>query len=138
MLHSRVLTPEIPDSFIICRFFGPIDFFSPTFEKVTKKINIYCRTFLIFMHYYFFDNCAVKTLLALVDIDRKTVFSIKNKIEKIICRKYDESKEKIGGYGKILEIDETRFLKENITKEDILSRFGYLVLSKETLDDAML
>ncbi|KAG0427312.1 hypothetical protein DMUE_5910 [Dictyocoela muelleri] len=35
------------------------------------------RTFILFLHCYYYDNCDIKTILTLIDINRKTVFFLK-------------------------------------------------------------
>ncbi|KAG0436923.1 hypothetical protein DMUE_3972 [Dictyocoela muelleri] len=105
----------IKNEYIICKKPCYTKIF-PRAGTILHKSKLTNRTFLLFLHCYFFDNCSIKTLLTLIDIDRKTVFLFKNKIEKIICRKYDSKKEKLGGDGKVLEIDETLIAKRKYNK----------------------
>lgn len=88
----------------------------PRAGTILYKSKLTYRTFLLFMHCYFYNNCAIKTLLTLIDIDRKTVFLFKRVIEGIICRKYDAKIKKLGGKGKVLEIDETLIAKRKYNK----------------------
>ncbi|KAG0441786.1 hypothetical protein DMUE_0793 [Dictyocoela muelleri] len=88
----------------------------PMYKKILYMSKFSYKTFLLFLHCYYFNNCSVKILLIHININRKTIFIFK-KIENIICRLYDKSIEKLGGERKVFEIDETFIAKREYNRD---------------------
>ncbi|KAG0441347.1 hypothetical protein DMUE_1113 [Dictyocoela muelleri] len=88
------------------------------------------RTFLLFMHCYYYDNCALNIFLTFIDINRITVLIFKSVIERIICRKYDAKTEKLGGKGKVLEIDKRLIAKRKYNKGRMVGQVWVFKMAK--------
>ncbi|KAG0438553.1 hypothetical protein DMUE_3021 [Dictyocoela muelleri] len=120
-----LMTNALTKDYVMCNYLCKANNF-PRHGTILFNSKLSHKTFLLLLNCYYFNNSSVKILTTLIDINRKTVYIFKKKIEDIICRLYDKSIVKLGGKSKVLEIDETLVARRKYNRGCKSGKFGFL------------